>query len=86
MQLLTAHAAHVTITRSSGMTEYSVNDGNTLRKVAHVSVVRGFAHVTGVRGEALDGLKAVVRLNGPDLGAVVTALAGGLRNGRDDRS
>lgn len=85
-KLITATAAHVTITRSSSMTDYAINDENTGKKVAHVSIERGFAHITGTMGSAFYGLNAVVRLDGPNLSAVVTALAEGLRNGRDDRN
>lgn len=84
--LISATARHTTIIRSSGRTEYSVMDDNTNRKIAHVSVIRGFAHLSGTRGAALFGFEAVIRLDGPELTAVQTALAEGIKNGRDDRN
>jgi hypothetical protein len=73
-------APHVTVQRFGGALH--LYDENTGHKLAQVDVIRGFAHYIGVQGGAHAGATAIVAGGLPVL---LTELAKGIRNGRDDR-
>ena len=52
------------------------------RVVGQADIIRGFAYYTGAHGTAHAGVSAIVA---GGLDGLTTALASGLRNGRDDR-
>jgi hypothetical protein len=80
LRVLSATAPHVTVQRFGGTLH--VYDENTGQKLAQVDVIRGFSHYTGVAGGAHAGVRAVVA---GGIETLVTELASGIRNGRDDR-
>ena len=86
VRILSATALHIEIRRSGNGQTVNVFDGNTGNKIGIASRIRGFIQYTGVKYSAHEGMEAVIRSNGPDYSALQTALAEGLRNGRDDRS
>ncbi len=61
--------------------QFPITDG-TGQLIGKAELVRGFAHYYGVRGGAHQGFTCVIR---DGLEGLRRALAGGVRNGRDDR-
>ena len=76
---LTAYAPEVTYDGQSPSVR--VVDYMTERVIGQADLIRGFAYYTGAHGSAHAGVSAIVA---GGLDGLTKALAGGLRNGRDD--
>ena len=80
MRTMTAYATEVTFEGHSPSVR--VADDATGHVIGQADLIRGFAYYTGAHGSAHDGICAIVA---GGLDGLTSALASGLRNGRDDR-
>ena len=77
---MTAYAPEITYDGQSPSVR--VVDYVSERVIGQADLIRGFAYYVGAHGTAHEGIYAVVA---GGLDGLTKALAGGLRNGRDDR-